>query len=275
MKPALWLLPTLLLVAGCVGGESATDGTPIPTQAEVDATTGGIEVQVTDDEVVPIEGAQVGLVGSDARGTTDRAGRVAFSNLVPQRYVVIVGRLGYFDAQSPAEVRAGEVTKVSVVIDRIPISEPRFNDVYTWKDRLPVADACAERDANNWLEPTRGLTWQTYNFQVNATKPDGTDLLAIRMDIVLKHQPADATIDIDMRLYDDKGNRLGTGGTSAADERIDLQKIMKPGKYLVFVCYWAGVQAEYKLTATMTYEQGDRAGYLRKNPGEIEYDEGP
>jgi hypothetical protein len=279
MRPApVSLLILALLFGGCVGSGPGAGPTtpPVETEATVDATTGGIEGLVTDDELAPIGSAEVALVGGAGSVRTDAGGKFAFSKLEPGEHTVVVNRLGYFSKSVRTTVVAGEVSRVDVVIQQIPVAEPGFDEVMKWPDKLPVSDACAEREAhraepNEWPEQTRGVTWQRYTVPVNATKPDGTDLLAIRMQIDLKHQTSDATIDIDMILYSPEGKELKSGGSDKADEYIDMQSVMKPGNYLVQVCYWGGAQAEYKITATISYEQGDRATYLRTHTKEIEY----
>ncbi|MBI2077752.1 MAG: carboxypeptidase regulatory-like domain-containing protein [Euryarchaeota archaeon] len=270
----------VLAFSGCVDsgdGTTASSQPPAPTEATVDASTGGIEGVVTDDELVPIADANVGIAGKDLVGKTSAGGRFAFSQLDPADYNVMVERIGYFSKTVKASVKAGEVTRLDIVLERIPVSEEGFDDVAKFSDQLPASDACAAREAYDleaidaWPEPTRGVTWQKYPVTVNATKPDGTDLLAIRMRIELKHQPSDATVDIDIRLVDAADVVLGNGWTDGADESIDYQKVLKPGTYDVYVCYWAGAQADYKITVTTSYEQGERATYLRAHPKEIEY----
>lgn len=272
MRGPTLLLALLLAFSGCVGGTPTSTDAPIATEATVNDSTGGIEGLVTDDELVPISGAQVSVVGGQPV-RTDEAGRFALSNLEPKMHVLFATRLGYFEKQAKAEVKVGEVARVDIVLQKIPVAEPRFNEVTKWDDKLPVSDACAERDSGQWREETRGFTWQRYMIPVNATKPDGTDLLAIEMDIDLKHKTSDVTLDIDMRLYDKAGKQLQTSGSAGADEHINLQKVMPPGEYFLHVCYWAGAQAEYRITTTITYEQGERATYLRANPKEIDYPE--
>jgi hypothetical protein len=121
-----------IVLSGCVGGESASDpgedGGSVPIAqgpAAYDENTGGIGGVVTDFEIQPLAGTLVGILGrTDLTVMTDADGRFAFSNLEPGTYNVAANKLGYEAAVARAEVLAGGVTDVHLMLAILPIEEP-------------------------------------------------------------------------------------------------------------------------------------------------------
>jgi len=261
MRVGAALAATLfLLVSGCVGTSGSSSQVPPPATAEKTDDTGGIEGTVVDDELVPISKAQVGLAQRNASTQTGEDGGFAFSRIEPGAYTIVAARLGYFEAYKQVTVIAGEITKVQLTLDRIPISEPAFNETWKIRDQLPISTGCADRGN----EATKGHSWDEYPIPINATKPDGTELAAIYTDLDLKHGTGDAAVDIDMYFYDPTGKQVGSSAGGTADEHISVDKLLKPGIYKLQVCFWLGAVADYQITVTITYEQGEAASFAKK-----------
>lgn len=136
-----------LLVSGCVQGEASeapsTGGGPAaPDAAEpagFDENTGAIEGLVTDDQLQPLPGAQVGIIGTPDRVTvTDVAGRFSLSNLEPGKYQLSANALGYESAARLVEVQAGTLTTVNFALPAIPIMEP-YHELFLFNGYISCA----------------------------------------------------------------------------------------------------------------------------------------
>lgn len=111
-----------LLLAGCTGGETASG----PPAATHDDDTGGVSGSVTDTEFVPLEGAQVVLQpGTDYSAVTGPDGSYAISNVPPGEYTLLAQRLGYDSLGLKVKVEAGAVTEKNLVLEPIPVANPR------------------------------------------------------------------------------------------------------------------------------------------------------
>ena len=255
-----WALPLLVLLAGCVGDAGAVKSDGPPTVAEKTDATGGIEGNVVTDEIEPIASAQVALSGGNASTKTAADGGFAFSRVEPGMYTLVAARIGYFESLQKVTVVAGEIAKTQIILNRIPVAEPSFNETWKFRDVLPVSAACLERGT----EQTRGYTWDEYVFTINATKPDGVELAAVYTEVLMRKGTSDASLDVDMYLYDPEGKEIGESTSGDADEEITIEKILKPGSYKIQACNWSGAQADYLLTITITYEQGEAAAFAKK-----------
>lgn len=122
------ILATLLLagtvLSGCIGGEGGgTQSTQ--TVAAFDDTTGAIEGLVHDDALVPIQGAEVGLLDvPEARATTDEAGRFVLSHIPPGEHQVAAQRIGYQSTTRSVVVNAGEIATTELTLLPAPTVQP-------------------------------------------------------------------------------------------------------------------------------------------------------
>ena len=113
------LLLVLVLASGCTASDApatkaaSTAQAPEPT---VDTTYGSITGRVTDDELVPLAKARVGLLEATSVAETDAAGRFTINDLLPQTYSLVVEKLGYESAARKVAVVAGEVADVEAVL---------------------------------------------------------------------------------------------------------------------------------------------------------------
>jgi len=95
---------------------------PSPTSAQTDrATLTGRVVDLGSNTVVA--GANVVLIDTDRRTTTDDSGSFEFSDLIPGTYLVEVTQLGYERHTDQIELESGETLEVrfSIGIDAIPL----------------------------------------------------------------------------------------------------------------------------------------------------------
>lgn len=116
----------LLLVAGlagCVGSSREALGGAAP----VDSEFGEIHVLVTDDELVPLQGARVEVQGAGAFNFTGADGRLALQ-VTPGSYKVRVESYGHESALRETDVGAGSIVEVVVVLVAVPAKVP-FTEV--------------------------------------------------------------------------------------------------------------------------------------------------
>jgi hypothetical protein len=72
------------------------------------------------------------------------------------------------------------------------------------------------------------------------------------------------TIDLDLYLLSPTGDVLGSSTSGGPHEVIQYDEILPAGDYTLRVYFWLGAAAEFDLTATVTYEQGEAAEYAIK-----------
>lgn len=92
-------------------------------EAEFDSSTGGIEGLVTDDSLIPLEGAQVGILERDLLTVTDAQGRYSFSSLEPGRVQLAAQRIGFDSSARLVEVQADQLTTANFALAPLAIEE--------------------------------------------------------------------------------------------------------------------------------------------------------
>lgn len=122
------LLAACLVVAGCVGGgpAAAPARTSEAPTASASAQTGAIEGLVVDTEEAPIPGADVALLDTSHRATTDAGGRFVFNDLEAGTYRVAASRLGYVSTAKALEVVAGEIASARFVLEPLAVGDEGF-----------------------------------------------------------------------------------------------------------------------------------------------------
>lgn len=85
----------LAFLAGCVDGSATKATGKSPAGPGFDATTGAIEGWIVSEELLPIPGANVSVVGTARFNLTDAAGRFFIGGLSPGEYEVNVTAIGY------------------------------------------------------------------------------------------------------------------------------------------------------------------------------------
>jgi hypothetical protein len=262
------LAASLLVLGGCISAAPKSTEPPIQTSASVDATNGGVEGKVVTDEIQPIAAAEVAIVSLSKTVKTDEAGAFAFSHVAPGDYGLAATRIGYFQGNQKVTIKAGEIVKVQIVLKKVPVADAAYDEVMKFSGQLTTSDNC--EGGGGRQDQLKDISWKEYTIPVNATKADGTDIQATHMVVKLKSKNATTTVDVDMYLYDGAGKEVDHGTSAAPDETMDKVKLFAPGAYKLIVWLCLGVQAEFGVTTTITYEQGERAKYVRDNPKSIE-----
>lgn len=117
------MLGLSIALAGCAGGDAQPEEVAPAPEVDFDQETGGIQGLVTDDTLLPLEGAVVGIAETGFQTVTDVQGRFAFSDLTPGDYVVQSVRLGYDATNKRVTVAAGAATDANIVLTAIEIEE--------------------------------------------------------------------------------------------------------------------------------------------------------
>lgn len=120
-----------LLLAGCSDPAAKTSAGDTPPQLDLDdvevETTkalGGLRGVVVDEAIRPIAGANLTLVGTDLAAVSDASGVFTFDNLEPGAYFIDVSAATFLGTQASAEVAAGQVTDVRVLLAADPTPQP-------------------------------------------------------------------------------------------------------------------------------------------------------
>lgn len=152
--------------AGCVADSEGAE--PQSTEVSVNAgpaafdeTTGAIEGTVTSEDLAPIPGAVVGILGSDNQTTTDDTGRFVFSKIAPGSYDLAATALGFGSQGKSVAVEAGAVTPVQFVLGAVRSDAP-FMQMDTRKVTMQalmwrVSPQCIYTDVNTLAKTCGGL----------------------------------------------------------------------------------------------------------------------
>lgn len=122
-----WMAVVALLavgLAGCSESAPADDGVELGDGTKVDFddvqttdTLGAISGVIVDDTITPVADITVQIVGGDSQTTGDD-GIFVFEGLEPGVYFLEVNGTGYGAVQTTADVQAGEVSKLRIIVPR-------------------------------------------------------------------------------------------------------------------------------------------------------------
>ena len=138
------LVLTTLLLAGCSG--KANDTLPPPSSSapigEVrcdgdlcSSNETGLEGTVTNDEALPIVGADVALLELELSLLTDESGRYAFRETPPGTYTLIASKLGYETIAKKVEILEGTVTTQMLQLVPMATEEP-YHETFPFRGRV-------------------------------------------------------------------------------------------------------------------------------------------
>jgi hypothetical protein len=124
-------LAACLVLAGCAGSDAGPAATPSTSAAPPSVTvdTGSIQGLVLSEDQLPIPGAQVAIVETQANTKTDPEGVFVFNDLAPGKYRLIAQRLGYSSAARSVDVAAQEVLEVKLTLAAIEVKDEPIRDL--------------------------------------------------------------------------------------------------------------------------------------------------
>jgi hypothetical protein len=130
-----WSCAAIFLLSGCAGTTPQAAGArptaePLAPDVHFSQDTGALDGTIVDDSLRPVANASVriSLSKGDAPFSADTipnaAGSFGFSLLTPGTYQVRVAAAGFSNATQFAEIRAGEIAKMTVHLINAPTREP-------------------------------------------------------------------------------------------------------------------------------------------------------
>lgn len=203
-----------------------------------------------DQEMVPIEGADVGVVGqAKLAAKTDAAGRFTLNEVAPGNYNLIAQRLGFDAASKAIMVVAGEVTPVNFSLVAIATAGPT-HQLIPYNGFLNLGGSVGVREGAAYTVYFNDANTRMF-FETNVTK----GLTAV-IDGMRWGSSAPLTTKwfmLDMQVDGVRKNR--TSGASPLVERLDDLEITKKGKigHQVWVA-WGSV-SEPASAAVVVYQQ--------------------
>ncbi len=122
---------TAVTLAGCTGGGDVQGTGDEPSGPQFTEDTGAIRGTITDAELLPLEEAQVAILGLDGAHstTTDDSGAFVLSNVAPGTHTVAVQKLGFTSQAKKVDVVAAEETFVEIMLEPIPVEEPYVESI--------------------------------------------------------------------------------------------------------------------------------------------------
>lgn len=240
--------------------------TEAPTTASVDEATGGIEGLVITDEFMPIKGAVVLLEDSfdnTEERTTGESGRYAFSKLPPGDYTLTATRLGFFQSPLlPTSVSSMNITELNITLEKVPVAPPDFTVEYWFNGTMLVGTGVGDPHGFGG----DGVDVKEFTLALPAAKEDGTLLAAKQTVINLnERESAPGGVDLDLYFFDPEGVQLSSSTSEGNTETIDYAGTLAGGDYGLTVYFWAGAAADFTMTVTVTFAQGEAAAFALKH----------
>lgn len=130
----LWgALPIWLgVLSGCLGGDDVGSASSI--QGSFDEASGAIDGIVTDEQLLPIDGALI-VLDAKRNATSDAAGSFAFRYLQPGAYSLTATKPGFANSTQTVEIRAGESSRVVFTLIAAPSLEA-YHETFVQKGLL-------------------------------------------------------------------------------------------------------------------------------------------
>lgn len=113
-----------LVLAGCSGKGSDQNSGSEPAGAAPaipGADTGSIRGIVTDDSLLPLQGAHVGVLEQQLEALTDAQGKFTFNGVQPGAVRVAATKLGYETAAKNVQVEAGKISDVGFILKPVAL----------------------------------------------------------------------------------------------------------------------------------------------------------
>lgn len=124
MRAKAWSFAVLLLptaFAGCFGGGAGPGALGVPSDPDFGPLS--LRVQVIDDAIRPIEGAEVLVTPGGRANTTGPDGAALFYGLEPELYDVFVQAPGHETARDSVRLHENQVADLTIVLVSLPSNE--------------------------------------------------------------------------------------------------------------------------------------------------------
>lgn len=245
---AAWLLA--LVLSGCLGATPNVAPVPVATYTR---TTGAVEGIVTDDEIVPLIGANVTIAGVGST-FTDAGGWFAFSNLEPGRYNVTAEAILHETMSQMVDVTSESLVKVRFALPPVPIDTK-------WIDYNVQGADLVFGTPQGGTGQEEGYDRKTFRISVVGKTPSGEPAIATRVDMYLQALTP-TTLDLDLYVFNGTGKSLGQSATGSASERFGYDKPLKAQTVTAVVHFWLGANAQFRLHTNVTYATGVAASLI-------------
>ena len=184
MRSAGLLGVALLLLAGCSQdpGSAAVelgDGSQVQLKdADATASRGAISGVVVDEAIRPVAGALLTLLGPQASATSDENGLFTFERLEPGLYTVAANATGYFPAQTTAEVLAGDVAKVRMVLPLDTTPKP-YHTTLKFDGFVQAGNGLVDQAYQLFVKDVTGIDFCTCQFYFQAEAEPETQVIEV------------------------------------------------------------------------------------------------
>lgn len=183
-------------LAACTGGAKVQDVPP----AAVTDTTGGLEGQIVDEEQVPVAGASIGVrqVGGPSQNqtTSSPSGAFSFSSLAPGDYDLLVQAAFFEPARQKVAIAAGEVTRATVLLKRIPLPAELLVETFPKRGFITCSVGWTITTGTYYSNPCQDVLGNDANFPV----PLNPELAFREVVLELVWQPGSPSSGTSLRM---------------------------------------------------------------------------
>lgn len=243
-------LVMLVLASGCAAPPPAPAVGPSEPTVSYDRSTGAVHGLVTDDEIVPLTGANVTLAGV-GYARTDAVGRFGFNNVPPARYNLTAVAFGHQAMSKMVDVTTDSVLEVRFALPTLALDEGWMaRSVFHGNLTLGTPTVAAFPQGVQ-----EGVDKATFQYVIVPTSPGGEKTVCT--ELVIDLRPSSPTaVDMDLFLYNQTGHLLSQSASGSPREHIDYTKILPAQNLTILVHFWAGAATPFKVYVNATYLTG-------------------
>jgi hypothetical protein len=161
---AVWTagLMAAVALAGCIGeGEQSGSGGATGPNVEFDESLGIIRGVVQTEDLLPVQGAQVGILETEHLAVTDEAGSFQLVNVEPGSHRVVAQALGFQSVGRSVDVVAGQAVEVAFQLGAVPTDAPYvfqdIQDVVVTAIMWKLTPECIYTDVNTLAKTCGGI----------------------------------------------------------------------------------------------------------------------
>lgn len=197
-----WCVLAALLTAGCVSSPAPSAGPDATIDVQVDSSTGAITGLVQDDSLVPLAGVTLGILEKNIETTSGKNGEYSFNALAPGTYRVVATKLGYQTTAKAAEVRAGQVSPLNLIMT--PVATLKDPHVETIIAQGYIA--CGFATPVVVVSNTNVCAWDTnHKPQIDFDVVKAKDPKAIVLELTWQRATSATATDLAYGLWKDPG----------------------------------------------------------------------